>query len=101
VVITHDDYEQYFIAIEQKLYFESTDLATAVFFLLGCHYVLNLSYHQKLADLLRFYQEKIAGIASAQGTKWKSQVAITHIAGISKEYISVKKTDQLSESDSD
>jgi len=67
VVITHDEYEQYFIAIEQKLYFESTDLATAVFFLLGCHYVLNLSYHQKLADLLRFYQEKVAGIASAQG----------------------------------
>jgi len=98
VVITHDEYEQYFIAIEQKLYFESTDLATAVFFLLGCHYVLNLSYHQKLA---KFYQEKVAGITSAQGTKWKSQVAITHIAGNSAEYISVKKTDHLSESDSD
>ena len=36
------------------------------------HYVLNLSYHPKLNDILRFVQEKVDGIPSAKGTKWKS-----------------------------
>jgi len=100
VVIAHEDYSQYYVAIERKLYFESTDLASALFYLLGSHYVLNLSYHQKLNDILRFMQEKVAGIPSAQGTKWKSQVAVTHVAGISTEYTSISKKD-ISESDSD
>ena len=82
----HDEFDQYFVAIEQKLYFECTDLATAVFHLLGCHYILNLSYDQKLSDFLRFFQEKVAGIPSPQGTKWKSPVATTHVAGISAQY---------------
>lgn len=101
VVINYDEYDQYFVAIEQKLYFECTELATALFHLLGCHYILNLSYHPKLSDLLKFFQEKIAGIASSQGTRWKSPVASTHVDGISAEYVSSNKDDHFSESDSD
>ena len=97
VVINHDGYDQYFVAIEQKLYFECTELATALFHLLGCHYILNLSYHPKLSDLLRFFQEKIAGIASSQGTSGNR----THVGGISAEYVSSNKDDHFSESDSD
>ena len=40
-------------------------------------------------------------IASTQGTKWKSQVGITHIAGISAEYLSAKEVNDVSESDLD
>lgn len=62
VVVSHDDYNQYFVAIERKLYMESTDVAMALFLLLGSHYILNLSYHPKIGDFMRFIQEKIAGI---------------------------------------
>ena len=101
VVFNHDKFDQYFVAIERKLYFECKDLATAMFHLLGCHYTLNLSYHQKLSDFLRFFQEKIAGIDSLPGTKWKSPVSTTNVAGISAEYLSLKERHQSSESDSD
>jgi len=101
VVFNHDEFDQYFVAIERKLYFECTDLANAMFHLLGCHYTLNLSYHLKLSDFLRFIQEKVAGIPSQEGTKWKSTVATTHVAGISAEYLSAKQHNQSSDSDSD
>jgi len=39
---------------------ESMDIATALFNSLGCHYVLNLNYHKKLTDFMRFLQEKVA-----------------------------------------
>ena len=101
VVFNHDEFDQHFVAIEQKLYYECTDLATAGFHLLGCHYILNLSYHQKLSDLLRFFQEKVAGIPSSDGAKWKSPVSTTHITGISSGYAAVKKVNLFSESDCD
>lgn len=57
VVIEQDDYDQYFLAIEQTLMLKSRDIATALFLLLASHYVFNLSYHSKSADFLIFVQE--------------------------------------------
>ena len=58
-------------------------MATAVFFLLAIHYIFNLSYHSKVADVLRFIQEKVAGIPSDDKVSTKSPVASSHINGIS------------------
>lgn len=66
-------------------------MATAIFHLLGSHYILNLSYHPKLNDLLKFIQEKIAHIPSSHGVRSKSPVATTHINGITLEYEAFKK----------
>ena len=43
---------------------ECTDFAMAMFLMLGSHYIFNLSYHPRIYDLLRFIQEKVAGIPS-------------------------------------
>ena len=64
MVVTNDDYNQYFIAIEQEMCMESTDVATAVFNLIASHYVFNLSYHDKIHEMLRFVQEKWMDIQS-------------------------------------
>jgi len=101
VMINHDDYDQHFIAIERKLYMESTDLATALFHLVGCHYIFNLDYHQKLTDLMLFLQEKVVQIPSAAMTKWKSAVSITHVNGISSHYKALKMTEEPKMYDSD
>ena len=83
IAITHDDYNQYFIAVEKGMYMESTDIATAVFLLLGTHYVFNLSYHAKVFEVMRFVQEKVGGIPSDRKTKhMKSAVASSHLCGI-------------------
>ena len=80
IAITHDDYNQYFIAVEKGMYMESMDIATAVFLLLGSHYVFNLSYHAKV---WRFLQEKVGGIPSDRKVKFtKSAVASSHLCGI-------------------
>ena len=78
VVFNHDEYNQYFISIKQKLCMECTDVAIAIFHLLGSHYILNLIYHPKLNDLMRFIQEKTAHISSSHGVKSKSAVTTTH-----------------------
>lgn len=59
VVIQHDEYEQYFIAVEQCLMMETTDAATAIFLMLGSHYIFNLNYHPKFNDAMTFIQEKL------------------------------------------
>ena len=76
-------------------------MATAIFHLLGSHYILNLSYHPKLNDLLIFIQEKIAHIPSSHGVKLKSAVATTHINGIAFEYEALKKSGADNDSDTD
>lgn len=65
------------------------DLASALFLLLGSHYILNLSYHPKLQDTKNFFQ-KIAKISSTAKSKSKSPVAANHINGISCEYELIK-----------
>jgi len=62
---------------------ECTDVVTA---LLGCHYILNLSYNKKLAYVMRIIQEKIAQISSDEAVKWKSAVSTTHIIRIQSVY---------------
>lgn len=99
VIFNHDEYDQYFISIEQKLYLECKDVATAIFHQLGCHYVLNLSYHQKLSDLMRFIQEKIARVSSSHTIKWKSAVSTMHVNGISSEYEALKQQEENSDTD--
>ena len=62
VVFNYDKFDQFFIAVEQKLMIDCNDLTTALCFLLGRHYILNLSYHSKLHDIMTFFQEKVAKI---------------------------------------
>lgn len=76
-------------------------MATAIFHLLGSHYILNLSYHSKLNDLMRFIQEKVAYIPSSHGVKSKSAVATTHVIGITSEYAAVKNVADHESTDSD
>jgi len=46
---------------------ESTNVATALFYLVASHYVFNLSYHDKIQEVLRFIQEKVMGINQEGG----------------------------------
>ena len=41
VAIERDEYFQYMIAVEQSLMLECTEIATAIFMMLACHYVFN------------------------------------------------------------
>lgn len=101
VVIQHDEYEQYFIAIEQTLMMQTTDMATAMFLMFGSHYIFNLHYHPKINDLMTFVQEKVAKIPSEGYHKLTSPVAITHIAGIASTYRSLNEEKDFNTSDSD
>ena len=96
MVIEQDDYDQYFLAIEQMLMLESRNVATALFLLLASHYVFNLSYHSKSADFLIFVQERIAKIpsftaSSQKKRKEKSPVSLSHVNGITRIYDSLKE----------
>ena len=94
VIFNHDEYDQFFIAIEQKLYMECADLPMAVYLMLGAHYVFNLSYHPWIYDFLRFIQERIADIASDEKRKRsKSPLAASHISGILSTYNSIKSAE--------
>lgn len=99
VVFNHDEFDQFFVSIERKLFMECADLASALFLLLGSHYILNLSYHQKLHDMMTFLQEKVAGISSASTHKSKSPVAVNHINGISAEYDNMKSESSPSDTE--
>ena len=88
-MIEHDDYSQYFIAVEKNLMLESTNIATALFLLLASHYVFNLSYHTKASEFFIFMQEKIAKIPSDDSntkTTKKSPIAQSHVRGIAQYY---------------
>ena len=77
---------------------ECSDFASALFLLLGSHYILNLSYHPKIHDIMTFFQEKVTKISS-KSTKPKSPVAANHVKGICSEYEVIKTA--LSGSDSE
>ena len=105
----HDDYNQYKIAIEQVLCMESTNVATALFHLVASHYVFNLSYHDKIQEVLCFIQEKVTGITQEGGinregkTSCRSPVVVSHINGITNKYQSLSRgefeTETVSDSD--
>ena len=84
--IEKDEYYQYRISIESHLVLETTEFETALFVLLGSHYVLNLSYHEKAVEFFLFVQEKIAKISSDDKKKKKSSVAVVHVSGLCREY---------------
>ena len=88
VAFSHDDYDQYFIAVEQKLYMECAVLAMAILLVLGAHYIFNLSYHSRVQDLMRFIQGKISEIPS--DNKGRFPVAASHISGLVIAYNSLK-----------
>ena len=90
----HDEYNQYFISIENQLYMECTNVATALFLLVASHYIFNLTYHPKVHEVLRFLQEKVAGIPSDERSKKiKYHVAVSHMNGISSVYAEMKDND--------
>lgn len=70
MVIQHDDYDQYFIAVEQTLMMETTDVATVIFLMLGSHYIFNLNYHPKVNDISsgKSGQNPIRRISHAYGS---------------------------------
>ena len=75
MAIDHDEYVQYYIALEQTLILESTDITTALFLLLAAHYIFNLSNHTKVHELLRFLQEKAAEIPSDENAQKMKSLA--------------------------
>ena len=101
VVIAHDNYYQYYIAIEKGIYMDYTDVVTAVF-LLASDYVFNPSYHPKVHELLRFIQEKVSGIPSnKKGKILKSPAASSHICGITSVYETMKSEKDHGDVDTD
>jgi len=99
VVIQRDEFEQYFIVVEQTLIMEITDIATAIFLMLGSHYIFNLNYHPKINDLMTFLQEKVAKIPSEGYHKVISPVATTHIVRISAVFKQMSEKNETSDSD--
>jgi hypothetical protein len=73
---------QYFIAIEQCLMLESSNLIAGVFFLLGAHYIFNVMYHPKAKDVLTFLQEKVLHLPSKLSKRSPSVIA--HVSGIAR-----------------
>ena len=73
---------QYFIAVEQKLMMESSNIFSAVYYVIAAHYIFNLSYHSKANFVLLFLQEKILGL---QSPSVKRTLSIsTHFTGITR-----------------
>lgn len=96
VAIVHDDYNQYYVAVERNLCMECTDIPSALFFLIATHYIFNLSYHTKVHEVLRFIQEKILNIQSdGRNKSSKSPVAVSHISGIAGVYQSLNRDSTL------
>ena len=92
VVVTKDEYCQYFIAIEQMMMLECNNVMTALFLLLASHYVFNLSYHHKVMDFFLFLQERVAGITSVTSGKQKrNPVANSHVIGVARIYDELMK----------
>ena len=73
---------QFFIAIEQNLMLESSNIFAAVFYLVASHYVFNLSYHSKVNYVLLFLQEKVLDLPSTSVKR--TATSLTHFAGIER-----------------
>jgi hypothetical protein len=73
---------QFFIAIEQQLMMETSNIFAAVFYLMASHYVFNLSYHSKVNYVLLFLQEKVLDLPSS--TVKRTPTALTHFSGIAR-----------------
>lgn len=74
--------QQYFICVEQQLIMETSNILSAIYFCLGAHYILNLSYHRKTGDVWLFVQEKILGLAG----KKQNPSSVSHFGGITRMY---------------
>ena len=73
---------QFFIAIEQQLMMETSNIFAAVFYLMASHYIFNLSYHNKINYVLLFLQEKVLDLPSS--TVKRTPTALTHFSGIAR-----------------
>ena len=74
---------QYFIAVEQVLVLESSNIVAAVFHLMAAHYLYNVQYQAKAKELYIFLQEKVLHLPSSSRGK-RSPAMLAHIAGISR-----------------
>ena len=80
----------YYIAIEQELIVECSNLTKALFCLLAVHYVFDLTYHERVKDFFLFLQEKVMEISSegyggssgTKGSKKKSASYLSTTSGI-------------------
>ena len=79
----------YYIAIEQELVVECSNLTKALFCLLAVHYVFDLTYHDRVKDFFLFLQEKVMEISSegysgssGKGSKKKSASYLSTTSGI-------------------
>ena len=82
----HDDgedvMEQFFIAIEQTLMMECSNLFAAFFYVMAAHYIFNLSYNAKIRYVLLFLQEKVCGLPSTNVKR--TPTVLTHFAGVTR-----------------
>ena len=76
-----EDNRQCFIAVEQQLTVEVTNIVGAIFYLLATHYVFNVQYHAKAKDLLLFLQGKVLKLPCPLT---KSATTTTHTTGIAR-----------------
>ena len=81
---------QYFIAVEQELMLESSNLPTAIFLCLTAHFIFNLNYHRKTCEFWFFIQEKVAGVQSKAAMRHNPS-ATAHCTGIRCVFDSLKE----------
>ena len=89
---------QYFIAIEQILMIESSNVFAAVYYLIAAHYVFNLAYHSKVNYVLLFLQEKVFGLPSSSVKR--TPTTLTHFSGIERcqQQMQAKGDDEVDDS---
>ena len=93
IVFERDEYNQYFISVEQTITLECTDICTVICLLIASHCLFNLSYHSKVGDILTFLQEKVICIPTeiVGGSKGKTKKKSTYKEGsyapVSKSHI--------------
>ena len=77
---------QYFIAIEQTLMLENSNIFAAIFYLIAAHYIFNVQYHAKALPILLFLQEKVPSTNIR-----RTPTTLTHFTGISRKKLSMEK----------
>ena len=81
-----DEATQYFVALEDELMLEASNVVSALFLCLVAHYIFNLKYHKKAAEILCFLQEKVAQLPSSSKSVKRTPSVTSHVSGITRTY---------------
>ena len=55
---------QFFVAVEQSVMLECSNIFATIFYLIAAHYMFNIEYHAKVNYPLLFLQENVLGLPS-------------------------------------